>query len=53
MNPRYKILEEDGSYAELDRICSIVRKGDWAIIARYGVNKTTLKKILNAYIRKH
>lgn len=54
MKPRYKILlVKDNTFDKLKGLVSMCYKGDYVIIARYGVNKTTLKKILNAYLKRN
>ena len=62
MRAKYVILDlEDGAYAPdeavagfikalcREGIVSYVRKGNRLIAARYGVNKTTLRKLLKRY----
>ena len=46
----YKILDESFDFRVLRGIVSMVTIQDLTIVARYGVNKTTLRKILRKYI---
>ena len=44
--------EEDLCANELRGLVSMVRMRDYTIIARYGVNKNTLKKILKKWLKE-
>ena len=57
MKPQYVVSEpyQVGKVIinKIRKLVSVYAKHGYVIIARYGVNKTTLKKILNAYIKSH
>lgn len=60
MYPNHTIIEApinnkkfDEFYEKTKSLTSLYVKAGYIIIARYGVNKKTLKKLLNAYFQKY
>lgn len=47
---KYLIETEDYIPKGLGTVASVVRLGGYVIVGRYRTNKTTLKKILKAYV---